>query len=237
MSEGEQTALGLAGFLTEAYFDDTKSAIVLDDPVSSLDHIRRAHVATRLAEFALDRQVIVFSHDVTFVGELRKAAERVQADFTERWVERRADGAVGVCRDQHPWKVKDAGTRLDHLTSELARIKREKEKWDSETYEREVAEWAGKLSETWERIINLDVVYQVVDRGTSEIRPRMFRLLVQITEDDDRELQQSYGRCSQWARRHDKSPDVNYVAPDVSDMEDELEAVRQWHDRVRRYAN
>jgi len=41
LSEGEQTALGLAGFFTEAHFDGSKSALVLDDPVTSLDHIRR----------------------------------------------------------------------------------------------------------------------------------------------------------------------------------------------------
>src|ERR1700737_5537680 len=35
LSEGEQTALGLAGFCTEAEFDASKSAVVLDDPVSS----------------------------------------------------------------------------------------------------------------------------------------------------------------------------------------------------------
>jgi wobble nucleotide-excising tRNase len=32
LSEGEQTALGLAGYFTEAHFDDSKSALVLDDP-------------------------------------------------------------------------------------------------------------------------------------------------------------------------------------------------------------
>src|SRR5690606_36985436 len=39
LSEGEQTALGLAGFFTEAAFDDSKSALIFDDPVTSLDHV------------------------------------------------------------------------------------------------------------------------------------------------------------------------------------------------------
>ena len=52
LSEGEQTALGLAGFFTEVHLDETRSALVLDDPVTSLDHLRRALVAKRLAEFA-----------------------------------------------------------------------------------------------------------------------------------------------------------------------------------------
>ena len=76
LSEGEQTALGLSGFFTEVTFDATMSALVLDVPVTSLDHGRRSLVAQRLAEFATDRQVIVFTHEVTFVGDLvRHAAE------------------------------------------------------------------------------------------------------------------------------------------------------------------
>ncbi len=236
LSEGEQTALGLAGFLTEAFFDQTRSAIILDDPVTSLDHIRRPHVAARLSDFARDHQVIVFTHDVSFVGDLRKAAESAQVEFTERCVERRRDESIGICLDQHPWSARDARARLGQLDADLARIKREQANWDSETYEKEVSDWAGRLSETWERIINLDIVNQVVDRGTGEVRPRMFRMLVRITEDDDHELQQSYSNCSQWARRHDKSPAVNYVAPDVTAMEDELKIVRNWYDRVRKYA-
>ncbi|MGO1182959.1 MAG: hypothetical protein ACTH3H_01125 [Micrococcaceae bacterium] len=59
LSEGEQTALGLSGFLTDVEFDESKSAVVLDDPVSSLDAGRRSRVTRRLAELAQSRQVIV----------------------------------------------------------------------------------------------------------------------------------------------------------------------------------
>jgi wobble nucleotide-excising tRNase len=68
LSEGEQTALGLAGLFTEVHFDDSKSTLVLDDPVSSLDHERRKNVANRIAELPKERQVIVFTHDLSFVG-------------------------------------------------------------------------------------------------------------------------------------------------------------------------
>lgn len=85
--------------------------------------------------------------------------------------------------------------------------------WNRECYEQETADWAGRLSETWERLINMEVVGKIVDPGSQEVRPRMFRVLVKISEDDDREFQSSYARCSRWARQHDKSINVNYVAP------------------------
>jgi energy-coupling factor transporter ATP-binding protein EcfA2 len=237
LSEGEQTALGLAGYFTEAHFDTSKSALVLDDPVTSLDHIRRGRVAQRLAELAQDRQVIVFTHDIAFVADLRRAADEAQVRFTERGVQRHGDNTPGLCTDQHPWKAKDVPRRFDELTQHSARIKRERANWDQDTYEKECSDWAGKLSETWERLINLEVVDQLVDRGTSEVRPKMFKLLVHITEDDNREFQQSYGRISAWVRRHDKSPSTNYVAPEPAELEEELAFVKGWFDRVRKYRN
>jgi energy-coupling factor transporter ATP-binding protein EcfA2 len=237
LSEGEQTALGLAGFFTESHFDDSKSALVLDDPVTSLDHIRRAHVAKRLGQLAADRQVIVFTHDVAFVGNLRQAADEEQVAFTERGVQRRGDRSPGLCTDQHPWKVKDVPRRLDALGTGLARIRRERTEWDQDTYEKECADWAGRLSETWERMINLEIVNTVVDPATQQVRPMMFKVLARITDDDNRAFQQSYGRVSGWARRHDKSPTTNYVAPEPDELDAELKAVREWFDRVRKYSN
>jgi hypothetical protein len=237
LSEGEQTALGLAGYFTEAHFDGSRSAMVLDDPVTSLDHVRRSHVAARLAQFSKDRQVIVFTHDITFVGDIIKAAEAENVTLTERCVQRRGDGVPGLCVTQYPWKARDVSKRLQDLDQQLAEIKHERSGWSQERYESAVAEWAGKLSETWERLISVEIVNQVFDHGTSEVRPKMFRLFARITDDDDRGFQESYSRCSQWARRHDKSPATNYVPPEPSDMEQELDHVRGWFARVKKYRN
>ncbi len=135
----------------------------------------------------------------------------------------------------HPWKAKDVRLRIQLLEQELARFRREINAWNQEHYERETADWAGRLSETWERLINMDIVGKIVDRGSQEVRPRMFRVLAKITEEDDREFQSNYARCSRWARRHDKSIDVNYVAPGLDELADELTTVRGWFDRARKY--
>jgi hypothetical protein len=234
LSEGEQTALGLSGFLTEVMFDATKSAVVLDDPVTSLDHGRRSLVAARLVELAADRQVVVFTHEVTFVGDLVRHAKEAKVSVTERWVQRNGD-LLGICADKHPWKAKDVSARIGELEVDLAAINRDKSTWDQEQYEDRSAAWAGKLSESWERAINLEIVNEVVDRGTSQVRPLKFRILAAITEDDDDDFQTGYGRCSEWARRHDKDPGVNFVAPEPADMEAELQRFRTWFKRIKGY--
>ena len=70
LSEGEQRAIALGSFFAELALANHSCGIVFDDPVSSLDHWRRLNVARRLVEEAKSRQVIVFTHDTSFLGQL-----------------------------------------------------------------------------------------------------------------------------------------------------------------------
>ena len=236
-SEGERSALGLAAFFTEAALDTSNSAIILDDPVTSLDHVRRGLVAGRIAEFGRTRQVVILSHDVAFVADLKREAKERGISVTERSVTRSHTGErkPGTCIAMHPWKAKDVPERLDELRSELARIKKEYSACDQQTYDDAVANWAGKLSESWERIFSQEIVGPILAEGGLEVRPSMVKILVHFKEADYNEFEASYSRISQWARRHDKSVMINYVAPDVNDLEAELEKVAIWHKRVKRY--
>lgn len=70
LSEAEQRMCALAYFFAELRESGSPSGIVLDDPVSSLDHNHRTAVARRIVEESAFRQVIVFTHDAVFFGEL-----------------------------------------------------------------------------------------------------------------------------------------------------------------------
>ena len=236
-SEGERTALGLAAFFTEACLDGSRSALILDDPVTSLDHIRRELVAARLAKLAASRQVIMFTHDVAFVADLKREARAQGVLVTERSVARSRTGErqPGSCSTDHPWKAKEVPARLQELRTELARVRRECNRWDERTYESNVAVWAGNLSETWERIFSHEIVGQIVSDGGLEVRPMMVKILARFSDDDYKKFEASYSRVTRWAKRHDKSALVNYVAPEVTDLVTELGAVETWFKRVRKY--
>ena len=141
----------------------------------------------------------------------------------------------GACSTTHPWKAKDAPARLDELRKELARIKKDCGTWDQRVYEDAVAIWAGNLSETWERIFSQEIVGAIVAEGGLEVRPMMVKVLARFSDIDYKEFDASYSRVSQWAKRHDKSAIVNYVAPEVSALEAELELVAAWFKRVKGY--
>src|SRR5450756_1627295 len=61
VSEGEFRAIALAAFLAELAQSSDRSAIVVDDPVCSLDHMHRRRVAEKLVKEAAARQVIILT--------------------------------------------------------------------------------------------------------------------------------------------------------------------------------
>ena len=64
-----------------------------------------------------------------------------------------------------------------------------------------------------------------------------FRVLAQVTEIDDQELQEGYGATSKWARHHDKAEETNYVAPEPDDLENALNRLVEWQKRTKKYRN
>lgn len=237
LSEGEQTAAGLAGFLTEVYFDESKSAVIFDDPMSSLDHQRRRSVAARITELAQDRQVIVFTHDLIFLAELVKRARYLSVNVHQQTIQRNGSKQPGEISGNFPWKANDTDSRINILKAELDKIAATRDSMSGDTYERKTSDWAGKLSETWERTIRSDVIYRVVDRSTTEVKPMLVRIFARISGKDYEEFEKGYSATSTWARRHDKSEEVSYVAPEPDEMEHELNRLKEWHARVRGYAN
>lgn len=88
LSEGEKRAVALADFLTEVSLDTSSSAVILDDPVTSLDLEWRGLIASILVEEAKRRQVIVFTHDLPFLYFLKQQCEGEQVDIVTHWIKR-----------------------------------------------------------------------------------------------------------------------------------------------------
>lgn len=98
LSEGEQNACSIADFLTEVQLDKNNCGIVFDDPVTSLDHERKDKIAQRLAIEAGQRQVVVLTHDIVFMSQLAKHAERNQIPVVAHWM-KQINGIPGCVED------------------------------------------------------------------------------------------------------------------------------------------
>src|SRR5215218_8323969 len=171
LSTGEQTALATAFFLAELRVSDERSAILLDDPVSSLDHQRREHVATRLVEEAAKRQVVVLTHDLVFVYYLRSKAEELGVELHGQALER-AFHSVGVVASELPWEVKSPMERAKALRHALKSRLIPLYKGNDPLYEAEAHRWRLELRKAYERMIEVYVLGGTVERQARNIRVR-----------------------------------------------------------------
>jgi ABC-type dipeptide/oligopeptide/nickel transport system ATPase subunit len=107
LSEGEKRAVAMADFLTEAAVDQHNNGIILDDPVTSLDDDWKRTLAGCLAELAKTRQVVVFTHDLSFLYRIKERAEELMVDAVTHWI-REENGQPGfVHLDNSPVCEKD----------------------------------------------------------------------------------------------------------------------------------
>jgi len=67
LSEGEHRCISFATFLSELSISEHKSAVIFDDPVSSMDHKWRNKIAKIIVEEAKERQVIVLPMTLLFL--------------------------------------------------------------------------------------------------------------------------------------------------------------------------
>ena len=169
LSTGEQTALATAFFLAELRVSNERSAIVLDDPISSLDHQRREHLAARLAEEAQRRQVVVLTHDLVFVAYLLEKAEELKLEVHSQALTR-ADGEVGVVSGELPWQARSPMERLRALRHELKSELRPLYKGRDSRYERRAQQWLLDLRRGYERLIEIYLLNGVVERQALPIR-------------------------------------------------------------------
>ncbi|MFM8279894.1 MAG: AAA family ATPase, partial [Candidatus Limnocylindrus sp.] len=118
LSEGEFRAAALAAFLAYVVEHPTGDAIVFDDPITSLDHRYQESVAARLVALSEKRQVIVFTHSLSFSYFLQQAAGDGALSLVQ--LERRPWGA-GEPRREVAFKVKDVLAALRTLSTSVAR--------------------------------------------------------------------------------------------------------------------
>ena len=108
MSQGEVNALALSVFLPRARLPASPFRfLVIDDPVQAMDPAKVDGLARVLEKAAVDRQVIVFTHD----NRLAQAVRQLRLPATILEVTRRPGSAVDVraCLDPVEQALKDAG--------------------------------------------------------------------------------------------------------------------------------
>ncbi|MHC2337884.1 AAA family ATPase [Bradyrhizobium sp. USDA 4454] len=226
LSEGEYRCVALAAFLAELATSDSRSTIVFDDPVSSLDHMHRTSVAKRLAEEAVHRQTIVFTHDIAFLFMLDEACGDLdpKPTMTVKSISRGLDN-TGFCSAEPPLRAKPLALVIDGMQHRLDNERIKHDRGNQAEWEISVRSFQEQLRTSWERAVE-DAVGPVLRRLSNKVSTDGLVKLTSITVKDCEEVRDAFGRCS--ALLHSEARGLNTPLPTPDVVQAEIIALRTW---------
>lgn len=228
LSEGEQRAVAIGSFLAEANIGDGSTGVIFDDPVSSLDHIRRERVARRLAQEATKRQVIVFTHDLYFLNLLIDEAEKAGVPVEKQSLTRRSEG-YGVADPDLPFEGMNTKARVGYLRNKQQQIKKIYESGDEPEHRKQTADAYRQLRIAWERAIEEVLLRSVVLRFRKGVESQ--RLVGVLVEDSDYATVDHWmSKCSNYA--HDQALLGGVEVPDPDELLTDINTLDDWRKQI-----
>ena len=228
LSEGEQRAISIASFLAEVNLGTGRGGVVFDDPVSSLDHVRRWLVAERLAREAVRRQVIVFTHDIYFLCILQQHASDVGVDVLAQRI-RKDVGGYGVQTNRLPFDALQTSKRVRALRQMHTAAEKAQKEGAEDERKRLTREAYYHLRLAWERSVE-EVLFQgVVSRFSEGISTKMLRYVV-VEDSDNEAINAGMTRCSKF--EHDGAARAQVPTPTPAELKTDIETLETWRASV-----
>ena len=230
LSEGEQKVIALADFLAEASLSPDDSPIVLDDPVTSLDHKRLGHVVDRVFELSKRRQVVIFTHDILFatglVGRFEKEPQKCA--FYDVTAEGQRIGII--TGGSHP-RTDSFQKRGSRITALLEQAKNEAGEGRQSLIERGYEELRGAC----EIVVEQDLLKGVTERYRRNVRmTALDRIRADRLPVATRKVLGVFDRCSGIIPSHSQPPVTRGVQPTIDDLQNDWKTLRDARDEYLR---
>lgn len=228
LSEGEQRAIAIASFLAEVNLGPNLGGVVFDDPVSSLDHRRRWHVARRLAEESKRRQVIVLTHDIYFLCILQQEAARAGVEVEPQCI-RKAPAGFGVQSDRLPFDSMSTSKRVKSLREMQAHAMAKHKEGDEEEKQRLVRLAYYHLRLAWERGVEEVLLQGAVQRFDEGISTQKLSY-VTVEDSDYATIEAGMSKSSKFA--HDPAAGVQLPSPHPDELLADVDALETWRKAI-----
>lgn len=229
LSEGEQRAIAIADFITEARLNPHNRGLIFDDPVSSQDHERRDLIANRLVEHAKMKQVIVLTHDIVFFHRLKTTAEDQKVSLEITTI-RKISETPGIVTPELPLPAQKVKDRIGWLRDRLVKLRKMENEGDQDEYYVQAKLWYALLREGWERAVEECVFQEVVQRYNPRVQTVRLKE-VRVTDELIAELTKAMTDSSNWV--HDSAPADNPSPPDSNQAQKDLDNLDAFVQRCR----
>lgn len=228
LSEGEFRIVSIAAFLADVAVSGVGAPLVFDDPISSLDLDFEEKTAQRLVELSRSRQVIVFTHRLSLLASLEGAARKAGVDSQSVSLMREVWGAGEPSAP--PLSAQKPKTALNALQGErLSKAKKVHDQQGSAAYAIEAQALCSDVRKTIERLIENDLLADVVQRFRRSINTMgKMQNLAKIEAGDCALLDEMMTKYSYF--EHSQPDEAPVALPEPDELKEDLQKLKDWLD-------
>lgn len=224
LSEGERRIVALAAFIADVTGHRFSSPLVFDDPISSLDQIFEEKVIARLVALSKERQVLVFTHRLSFLGMMYDLAG---SDLHDVHIRREPWGTG------QPGDVPLFGKRPDKALNNLKgeRVAKARKAYEDgyDSYYPLAKAICSDFRILMERIVETVFLADVIQRHRRAVNTMgKIGSLVKIEKSDCDLIDAMMTKYSCY--EHSQSEEAPIDVPGPDDLEDDIQRMIQWHE-------
>ncbi|KAA6302390.1 MAG: hypothetical protein EZS26_001503 [Candidatus Ordinivivax streblomastigis] len=161
LSEGEHRIIALASFLADTTGGNNSNPFIFDDPISSLDQQYEEKTVERLIDLSNTRQVIVFTHRLSLLGQLNDKCDSSKIQIIGIRNEHWGAGEIG----DTPLFAKNTTKALNSIKNDkISKAKKIFDTQGSTEYYPHGKMLCSDIRIIVERIVELDFLADVIQR-------------------------------------------------------------------------
>jgi len=234
LSEGERRIISLAAFLADVVNKPYLAPFIFDDPISSLDHDYEWHVASRLANLAKQRQVIIFTHRLSLFGTMEDVSKKNgdqwhKAHFSALCIES-FNGSAGNPAHQQTWNS-NTKTANNILLTRLRDATKMGQQSGAEVYQQLAQAICSDFRKLIEKSVEDDLLNSIVRRHRRSITTdNKIHFLALIEKDDCMFIEQLMTKYSCF--EHSQSTEIPIRIPEEHELRSDIENLILWRDAL-----
>jgi energy-coupling factor transporter ATP-binding protein EcfA2 len=225
LSDGEKRIVSLAAFLADVTSYTASTPFIFDDPISSLDQEFEEKTIERLVELSKERQVIVFTHRLSFLSIMLDKTDKVGINQNSIYIRNEPWGTGNP--SEIPIFAKDPKGALNTLKNErLNKAKKEYNLNGHEAYYPLGKAICSDFRIILERVVEKLLFSGIILRFRRDVQTKQLSELLKITETDCGIIDRLMTKYSFY--EHSQPQESPVPIPEPSEITLDLDEMLNW---------
>ena len=229
LSDGEKRIVSLAAFLADVTGNDIDTPFIFDDPISSLDQEYEEKTIERLIELSKTRQVIIFTHRLSFLSIIDDKAKGINKIHICRtpW------GTTGES-DDYSIDIGKPDKVLNNLkVAHIAQARKAFNEQDLLIYSVTITSICSNFRKLIERFVEIVLLADVVQRHRRAVHTyNKIHNLAKIEKADCDFIDKMMSKYSCY--EHSQSKEATLNLPTLEELEADMDQMINWHNEFSR---